>query len=54
MRRVIYHCWYHIGVIQAIRQLLGPTSLAEYVGDIETEAPYRPDRSACQLPDTRL
>ena len=29
--------------IQAIRQMLGHTSLPEYVGDIETEAPYRPE-----------
>jgi hypothetical protein len=43
LRRVTYHYWYHIGEIQAIRQMLGHKNLAEYVGDIETEAPYRPE-----------
>ncbi len=43
LRRVTYHYWYHIGEIQAIRQMLGHRDLAEYVGDIETEAPYRPE-----------
>jgi len=43
LRRITYHYWYHIGEIQAIRQMLGHTNLAEYVGDIETEAPYRPE-----------
>jgi len=41
--RITYHYWYHTGEIQAIRQLLGHTGLPEYVGDIETEAPYRPE-----------
>jgi len=43
LRRVTYHYWFHIGEIQAIRQMLGQTNLPEYVGDIETEAPYRPE-----------
>jgi uncharacterized damage-inducible protein DinB len=43
LRRVTYHYWYHIGEIQAIRQMLGHPGLPEYVGDIETEAPYRPE-----------
>ena len=43
MRRVTYHYWYHIGEIQAIRQMLAHKNLPEYVGDIETEAPYRPE-----------
>ena len=43
LRRVTYHYWFHTGEIQAIRQMLGQTHLAEYVGDIETEAPYRPE-----------
>ena len=43
LRRITYHYWYHIGEIQAIRQMLGQTNLPEYVGDIETEAPYRPE-----------
>jgi hypothetical protein len=43
LRRVTYHYWYHIGEIQAIRQLLGHANLPEYVGDIEIEAPYQPE-----------
>lgn len=41
LHRITYHYWFHIGEIQAIRQLLGQTGLPEYVGDIEAEAPYR-------------
>jgi hypothetical protein len=44
LRRVTYHYWFHIGEIQAIRQVLGHTNLPEYVGDIETEAPYGPEQ----------
>ena len=44
MRRMTYHYWYHIGEIQAIRQMLGHTGLPEYVGDIEGLAPYRPEQ----------
>jgi hypothetical protein len=40
--RMTYHYWYHSGEIQAIRQMLEHTGLPEYVGAIETEAPYRP------------
>ena len=43
LRRISYHYWFHIGEIQAIRQMLGHANLPEYVGDIETEAPYRPE-----------
>jgi hypothetical protein len=45
LRRITYHYWYHIGEIQAIRQMLGHTDLPEYVGDIETEAPYRSEEA---------
>ncbi len=41
--RVIYHYWYHIGEIMAIRQLLGHTGLPDFVGEIDIEAPYRPE-----------
>jgi uncharacterized damage-inducible protein DinB len=41
LRRVTYHYWFHIGEILAIRQVLGHADLPEYVGDIETDAPYR-------------
>ena len=43
LRRMTYHYWYHIGEIQAIRQMLGHKELPQYVGDIEGEAPYRPE-----------
>lgn len=39
--RVIYHYWYHIGEIMAIRQNLGQTGLPDFVGDIDNAAPYR-------------
>lgn len=41
--RTTYHYWYHIGEIQAIRQMLKHENLPEYVGDIEMEAPYSPE-----------
>lgn len=41
MLRVIYHYWYHMGEIMAVRQQLGHTKLPEFVGDIDAEAPYR-------------
>jgi hypothetical protein len=43
LQRITYHYWYHIGEIQAIRQMLAHPNLAEYVGDIEQLAPYRPE-----------
>jgi hypothetical protein len=43
LRRITYHYWYHIGEVQAVRQMLGHANLPEYVGDIETEAPYLPE-----------
>ena len=43
LQRVIYHYWYHTGENMAIRQLLGHGDLPEFVGNIDDEAPYRPD-----------
>ena len=43
MQRLIYHYWYHIGEIQAIRQMLGHQKLPVYVGSIEKQAPYTPE-----------
>jgi hypothetical protein len=43
LRRVAYHYWYHNGENQAIRQLLGHTNLPDFVGNIDDEAPYRPE-----------
>ena len=36
-----HHYWFHIGEILAIRQLLGHPHRPEFVGDLETRAPYR-------------
>ena len=46
VQRVIYHYWYHIGENMAIRQELGHTRLAQFVGDIDGQAPYRSERRA--------
>ena len=43
MLRTIYHYWYHLGEGMAVRQQLGHTQLPEFVGEIDTLAPYRPD-----------
>jgi hypothetical protein len=45
MRRTTYHYWYHIGEIQSVRQMLGHTDLPQYVGEIEEQAPYRPEKN---------
>ena len=42
LQRTIYHYWYHTGENMAIRQALGHTDLPDFVGDIDTEAPYQP------------
>ena len=49
LQRLIYHYWYHTGENLAIRQLLGHTGLPEFVGNIDDEAPYLPDRSSRQV-----
>lgn len=41
--RTIYHYWYHNGENQSIRQMLGHTGLPDFVGNIDDEAPYRPE-----------
>jgi uncharacterized damage-inducible protein DinB len=43
LQRVIYHYWYHLGENMAIRQQLGHTHLPQFVGPIDTRAPYRPE-----------
>jgi hypothetical protein len=40
-QRVTYHYWFHTGESQAVRQILGHTDLAEYVGDFSDWAVYR-------------
>ena len=44
IRRTTFHYWFHIGEIQAIRQMLDHQRLPQYVGNLEGKAPYRPDR----------
>jgi hypothetical protein len=46
IRRMTYHYWFHIGEIQAIRQMLGQKGLPIYVGAIEAKAPYRAEPPA--------
>jgi DinB superfamily len=41
IQRITYHYWNHIGEASAVRQIMGHTQLAQYVGDIEAKAPYR-------------
>jgi hypothetical protein len=43
MYRMIYHYWYHAGENLAIRQMLGHMNLPDFVGNIDGEAPYRPE-----------
>jgi uncharacterized damage-inducible protein DinB len=43
LQRNIYHYWYHTGENMAIRQLLGHKDLPQFVGNIDDEAPYRPE-----------
>jgi hypothetical protein len=41
--RTTYHYWYHLGEALAVRQLLGHPDLPQFVGDIDSQAPYRPE-----------
>jgi hypothetical protein len=43
VQRVIYHYWYHTGENMAMRQMLGHRDLVDFVGNLDDEAPYRPD-----------
>ncbi len=46
LQRTIYHYWFHTGENLAIRQVMGHRRLPQFVGDIDTEAPYRPEAHA--------
>jgi len=39
---IYFHFRYHIGEIQAIRQMLGNQNLPVFVDNIEKQAPYSP------------
>jgi len=41
LQRITYHYWSHIGEASAVRQIMGHTELAQFVGDIDSVAPYR-------------
>jgi hypothetical protein len=43
LRRITYHYWYHLGEILSIRQMIGGKDLPDFVGEIDVEAPYRPE-----------
>ncbi len=43
LQRMLYHYWYHNGENQAIRQMMGHHDLRVFVGNIDEEAPYRPE-----------
>jgi hypothetical protein len=43
LRRTTYHYWYHLGEALAVRQMLGHRDLPDFVGDIDSQAPYRPE-----------
>ena len=41
LHRTIYHYWFHLGEVHAIRQALGHRKLPQFVGALN-ETPYRP------------
>lgn len=43
LRRTTYHYWYHLGEAMAVRQMLGHPNLQDFVGDIDSLAPYQPE-----------
>jgi hypothetical protein len=45
LQRVIYHYWYHTGENMAIRQRLGHARLPQFVGHLDSQAPYEPDQA---------
>ncbi len=54
MHRTIYHYWYHLGEALAVRQMLGHSPLPDFVGNIDVEAPYRPDSCGIRIGDRGL
>ncbi len=50
LQRVIYHYWYHTGENMGIRQALGHANLPEFVGNIDRQAPYRPEPARKKTP----
>lgn len=50
LQRTIYHYWYHTGENLAIRQQLGHKRLPQFVGNIDRQAPYRPEGKSAKRP----
>jgi len=50
LQRVIYHYWYHNGENLAIRQMLGQSKLPQFIGSIDTRAPYRREQGERENP----
>jgi len=48
LQRVIYHYWYHIGENLAIRQQLGHSRLPQFVGAIDSKAPYQSENKTAK------
>ena len=44
LQRMIYHYWFHTGENMAVRKMLGHKDLGTFVGNIDEEAPYTPER----------
>ena len=42
LHRAIYHYWFHLGEVHAIRQSLGHRNIPQFVGDLN-QAPYTPE-----------
>ena len=40
LQRITYHYWSHVGEASAVRQMLGHKRLAQFVGDIDGQAPF--------------
>lgn len=53
LQRVIYHYWYHTGENMAIRQQLGHGKLAQFVGNIDDQAPYTLEAVGAVKPKTK-
>lgn len=49
--RMMWHYWYHLGEMQAVRQMLGHEALPQYVGSIPPEARWSADFSFAQNGD---
>jgi hypothetical protein len=41
--RTTYHYWYHLGEAMAVRQIQGHPKLPDFVGNIDSKAPYSPE-----------